>query len=298
MAVLVNRTQGNFTMISNNILRDEELNLKDRGLLCTLCSLPNGWHFSIAGLSRILPDGKDAISGSLKRLESLRYLSITKSRNSAGEFVSELEVFTERKSTTASPLRETRHGNSILENPGRNPQTGSTVAENTAGSHTDHKNMTSINDHVKSIHQNQQYLSDGQTEEERQILQYKDLIASNIHLDWLLDAARQKDDTEVRMVQEIYDVICDMVCYPRSEVSIKGETRPWSTVKAQFLKLTYDHVASVLERVIDQDLNIHNMYSYLVSTLFSESMTNTMETQANIHDDYLKSLRGHPYSMS
>jgi hypothetical protein len=185
-----------------------------------------------------------------------------------------------------------------LENPGRDPQTGSTVAENTAGSHTDHKNMTSINDHVKSIHQNQQYLSDGQTEEERQILQYKDLIAENIHLDWLLDAARQKDDTEVKMVQEIYDVICDMVCYPRSEVSIKGETRPWSTVKAQFLKLTYDHVASVLERVIDQDLNIHNMYSYLVSTLFSESMTNTMETQANIHDDYLKSLRGHPYSMS
>jgi hypothetical protein len=100
------------------------------------------------------------------------------------------------------------------------------------------------------------------------------------------------------MVQEIYDVICDMVCYPRNEISIKGETRPWSTVKTQFLKLTYDHVASVLERIIDQDLNIHNMYSYLVSTLFSESMTNTMETQANIHDDYLKSLRGHPYSMS
>lgn len=298
MTVLVNRTQGNFTMISNNILRDEELNLKDRGLLCTLCSLPNGWHFSIAGLSRILPDGKDAISGSLKRLESLRYLSITKSRNSAGEFVSELEVFTERKSTPASPLRKTRHGNSTLVKPERDSQTGATVAENTAEYHTDHKNMTSNNDHVRSIHQIQTRPSDRQIDEERQILQYKDLIAANIHLDWLLDAARQKDDTEVRMVQEIYDVICDMVCYPRSEVSIKGETRPWSTVKAQFLKLTYDHVASVLERVIDQDLNIHNMYSYLVSTLFSESMTNTMETQANIHDDYLKSLRGHPYSMS
>ena len=51
MPVLVNRTQNNFTMISNNILRDEELSMKDRGLLCTICSLPDKWDFSIAGLS-------------------------------------------------------------------------------------------------------------------------------------------------------------------------------------------------------------------------------------------------------
>ena len=35
MAVLINRTQKNFTMISNSILRDKDLSLKDRGLLCT-----------------------------------------------------------------------------------------------------------------------------------------------------------------------------------------------------------------------------------------------------------------------
>ena len=31
MAVLINRTQKNFTMISNSILRDKDLSLKDRG---------------------------------------------------------------------------------------------------------------------------------------------------------------------------------------------------------------------------------------------------------------------------
>ena len=30
MAVLINRTQKNFTMISNSILRDKDLSLKDR----------------------------------------------------------------------------------------------------------------------------------------------------------------------------------------------------------------------------------------------------------------------------
>ena len=32
MAVLKNKTQKNFTIISNNVLRDKELSMKDRGL--------------------------------------------------------------------------------------------------------------------------------------------------------------------------------------------------------------------------------------------------------------------------
>lgn len=57
MAVLKNKTQKNFTMISNNILRDKSLSMKDCGVLCTLCSLPDGWEFSIVGLSATVPDG-------------------------------------------------------------------------------------------------------------------------------------------------------------------------------------------------------------------------------------------------
>ena len=110
MAVLINRTQKNFTMISNSILRDKDLSLKDRGLLCTICSLPDKWEFSIAGLSAIIPDGKDAIASAIKRLEKLGYLVRTMSRNHLGKFVSEIEVFTERRSAADSPERESRHG--------------------------------------------------------------------------------------------------------------------------------------------------------------------------------------------
>ena len=62
MAVLINRTQKNFTMISNSILRDKNLSLKDRGLLCTICSLPDKWEFSIAGVGgkvNLPPHGKE-----------------------------------------------------------------------------------------------------------------------------------------------------------------------------------------------------------------------------------------------
>ena len=51
--------------------------------------------------------------------------------------------------------------------------------------------------------------------------EYRNLIAENIHLDWLKDAASTHGEKEVLMVDEIYETICDMVCNPRDKVTIK-----------------------------------------------------------------------------
>ena len=85
MGKLINKTQG-FTIISSNILRDENLSIRDRGLLCTLFSLPDNWEFSIKGLTKILPDGKDTIRASLQRLEKLGYLKRVQVKDSIGRF--------------------------------------------------------------------------------------------------------------------------------------------------------------------------------------------------------------------
>ena len=124
---------------------------------------------------------------------------------------------------------------------------------------------------------------------------YRKLIADNISLDYLLDSARRHSPAEVEMVNEIYDTICDMVCFPRETVIIKKAARPWEVVKSQFLKLKYDHVANVLNRIIDQDLHIRNMKDYLVTTLYEESMSGTLSLEASLHDGELKLLRGQPY---
>ena len=124
---------------------------------------------------------------------------------------------------------------------------------------------------------------------------YRKLIADNISLDHLLDSARRHSPAEIEMVNEIYDTICDVVCFPRETVRIKKTARPWETVKAQFLKLKYDHVANVLNRIIDQDLHIRNMKDYLVTTLYEESMSGTLSIEASLHDNELKLMRGQPY---
>ena len=66
--VIKNKTKGNFVMVSKEILKDNRLKLRERGLLITLLSLKDDWDFSIRGLAAILPDGRDAIDKSFKKL--------------------------------------------------------------------------------------------------------------------------------------------------------------------------------------------------------------------------------------
>ena len=85
MAKLINKTQG-YTVVSNVIVKDIRLSLKDRGLLVTILSLPDNWEFSIAGLASIVNDGKDSIRSSVKRLEGLGYLKRIQVRSDSGQF--------------------------------------------------------------------------------------------------------------------------------------------------------------------------------------------------------------------
>ena len=55
------------------------------------------------------------------------------------------------------------------------------------------------------------------------------------------------------------------------------------------------HIANLLERLVDNSLEIKNMESYLISTLYAESLSGTLKEQADLHDEYLRYLRGNPY---
>ena len=76
---------------------------------------------------------------------------------------------------------------------------------------------------------------------------------------------------------------------------IMDTSYPWQVVKSQFLKLKPVHIANLLERLMDNSLEIKNMESYLISTLYAESLSGTLKEQADLHDDYLRYLRGNPY---
>lgn len=84
MAIYRNKTQ-QFTVVSQSIIRDDRLSLKDFGLLVRLLSLPDNWEFSENGLVAIFKnDGQASIRTGLKHLEECGYLVRTRTRDERG----------------------------------------------------------------------------------------------------------------------------------------------------------------------------------------------------------------------
>ncbi len=111
--------------------------MKDRGVLCTLCSLPDGWDFSINGLSAIVPDGTSSIRASIENLEKLGYLIRTKTRDSEGHFTSMIEIFTEKRTISRDSESDTRERKPATDNPSQENHDGKTVMENHSQYYTD-----------------------------------------------------------------------------------------------------------------------------------------------------------------
>ncbi len=119
-------------MISNTILKDKELSMKDRGVLCTLCSLPNGWDFSINGLSAIVPDGTSSIRASIENLERFGYILRTKTRDSKGHFTSMIEIFPEKRGVSNNSTTNSNERKSAMGNPSQKNHNGKSVKGNSS----------------------------------------------------------------------------------------------------------------------------------------------------------------------
>lgn len=57
-----------FTVVDNGILRDPDLSLSERGLLCTVLALPDGWDFSVKGIAATFHDGRDSVYSVINKL--------------------------------------------------------------------------------------------------------------------------------------------------------------------------------------------------------------------------------------
>lgn len=281
MPVFKNKTQGQYVNVYKDILKNYSLSLRDRGMVVTLLSLPDNWEFTISGLSKIIPDGKSSIRASLSHLEELGYISRTQERAERGKFG---KIAIEIHETPVAPLSDFRQ----MENPtADNPSAGNPSTENRTQYINNQLNNNQVNKHPSINHLDE---SEGETDTE----QLRKFVAENIKLEQFYKLA-EGNASEQEMIREIYDTICDVVCFPRKQITIKVTSYPWQVVKSQFLKLKPVHIANLLERLVDNSLEIKNMESYLISTLYAESLSGRLKEQADLHDDYLRYLRGNPY---
>jgi hypothetical protein len=110
------KTEANFTIIANHILRDNRVSLKARGLYATIQGFPDSWNMSIKGLESILKDGKDSIRASLKELIEFGYIEYSKFQNEKGYWMHKYKLLISPK-TEIPKVENPKAENPTSENP-------------------------------------------------------------------------------------------------------------------------------------------------------------------------------------
>jgi hypothetical protein len=80
------KVERNFTVIPNEILRDERLSWKAVGLLVYLLHLPSDWELNLVHLSNCRADRHASTRSGIGELEQFGYVIIERERDSCGQF--------------------------------------------------------------------------------------------------------------------------------------------------------------------------------------------------------------------
>lgn len=118
MGVIRVKHTENYTVMANTHLRDPRLSLRAMGLMSKMLSLPDDWDYSVAGLTAIVKEGREAVRKALQELEACGYLIREQGRQGgsfAGYDYTLFEEPQENPRTETEPQTET--GSPLPRNP-------------------------------------------------------------------------------------------------------------------------------------------------------------------------------------
>ena len=78
--------ENHFSVFANEVIRDNRLSFKARGILLELLSRPEGWKVSADALARSGKDGRDSVLAGLSELRAIGYIVTYKRQNEKGQF--------------------------------------------------------------------------------------------------------------------------------------------------------------------------------------------------------------------
>lgn len=86
MRIVKSDAPGQFFVVGMDVAKDQRLGLTERGMLLTLLSLPPDWNFTVEGMTKILPDGRDRIRTAMNNLKRYGYVRQAQGRREDGSF--------------------------------------------------------------------------------------------------------------------------------------------------------------------------------------------------------------------
>ena len=113
---------------------------------------------------------------------------------------------------------------------------------------------------------------------------YIELIKDNIEYEHHM----KYDDWQNKVLyEELFEVICEVVCVKRTTIRIAGEDYHYELVKSKFLKLNSGHLEYVIGCMHDTNTKITNIKAYMVTALYNAPSTMNHYYQQEVqHDMY------------
>lgn len=130
--------------------------------------------------------------------------------------------------------------------------------------------------------------SDNEPEREMDVMEdanaYMEIIKENIEYEHHMKYGRWQDKG---LYEELFEVICEIVCVRRKTVKIGGNDYPYELVKSKFLKLNSSHLEYVISCMQETTTKIANIKAYMVTALYNAPSTMNHYYQQEVqHDMY------------
>lgn len=270
-----------FTIMSNYHLRDKSLSLKAKGLLSQMLSLPENWDYTIAGLAAINKDGIDSIKSAIKELEKAGYIQRERIRNEKGQVkgIDYIIYETPPKPKAENPLQ--------VEPKTENPTQEKPIMEKHTQLNTNKLNTNINNQSIyQSKYQSKDKKIDRQIDDNRTISQqyeqYKLIFKENISYD-----AFVQDD--VSLVDEIVNIAAEVLAFQQNPVKINSNLLPADIVKKRLLELKKDDIDYILLAFSRNTKKIHNIKSYILTSLYNAPTTKNHFLSAAVKSDFIES---------
>jgi hypothetical protein len=137
-----------YATVPNELLNDNLISLKSKGMYAFIQSKPENWEFSAEKISRLLREGLPSVKSSLQELEENGYLARRRYQNSKGFWEVEYILFENPK--VGNPTAE----NLTLGNPMEEFPTSGKPSNNTKQESTNKESIKSIIENKKNDFRN------------------------------------------------------------------------------------------------------------------------------------------------
>ena len=134
--------------------------------------------------------------------------------------------------------------------------------------------------HINQSESEAEEMTDGMDD----VNEYIEIIKENIEYDHHMKYGEWQDKA---LYDELFEVICEVVCVKHKTVRIAGEDYPYELVKSKFLKLNSSHLNYVIGCMKNTTTKITNIKAYMVTTLYNAPSTINHYYQQEVqHDMY------------